>query len=163
MEKKLIALLIGALLALMIATPASAGSEKTVTLVGTEYDGGAWCCGHYMSFRGTASLPKLGAVTFDGTFANGIIGLDWDSNTQRNVRQLSLYLEAANGDTVSIWGRTEWVSPMDSSEEPELSWSFRKGTGRFSDLSGAGTFTVTPPDFSATHTVALTIQEPWRG
>jgi len=163
MGRKLIAFVIGALLALVVAAPVAAETEKTVTLVGTEYAADAWCCGHFMSFKGTAVVPQLGAVTFDATFANGIDNVLSTAEFKHSLRRLQLTLESRNRDTVTIWGSTDWVSPWDSVEEPELTWSVTGGTGRFTGLSGSGTYKVTPPDCSSSHTLVLTITTPWRG
>jgi hypothetical protein len=52
-----------------MATPASAGSPSvrlSSTFTGTVTGGGAWCCGTFFNFEGSAAVMGVGAVESPG-------------------------------------------------------------------------------------------------
>jgi hypothetical protein len=152
------AVIIAALATMLVSVPTASSlrAEPTppnfkVSLVGTIVDGGSTCCITFWFFEGSAVVPMLGLVTFEGEWAQG--GVQFSDPPLRH-RSLSLRLESSTGDTLLLSGVTQWLAtePM-----PPLTWTVSEGTGRFASYSGSGTYTTANVDGTVRITLSGTL------
>jgi hypothetical protein len=134
----------------------SADHAKTTDL-GVTLNAGVTSSGsgtHFTSwnFQGSTVVPGLGAVSYTGTYGvdtyTVFVGVDENGDfipVVHESRVLSVTFVAANGDSLSVGGLTDWLQ---ADPAPQLTWA-ATGTGRFADYTGNGTFTVVSPDESS--------------
>jgi hypothetical protein len=138
------------------ATPASAGSPSTkvdATLEGSVTGGGAWCCGHFLDFQGSAVMMGAGTVAFTGSWLGGC---SFPTLPTPCFRRLDLLLVARNGDQLALRGRNEWTLPSEPAPQA-TTWGVDQtnSTGRFADFSASGIYTFDEGVGSSTVTISL--------
>lgn len=110
------------------------------TLVGTVVGGAGTCCIVSRFFEGSAVVPMLGRVTFQGNWSEGFVQF---SDPVTRHQSLSLRLVSPSGDALVLAGVTQWFAgdPM-----PALTWNVSEATGRFAAYAGSGTYTIASVD-----------------
>jgi len=157
-------LVVGALLALMmfVASPVNAQPTsppaRDVTLTATVTLATGWCCGTSTLFEGRAVIPRVGAVAFTGNWLAGCAFFPGDISYPC-FRSLEIDFVSPNGDAFTLRGYDEWMFPFEV-QPAQLSWAIdpASSTGRFTDLSGSGTYTVALDGLSVSVSLSGLIQ-----
>lgn len=110
------------------------------TLTGTITGGTGWCCGLTFDFQGSAIVPGLGSLHFQGTWLDGCAGVPQPTTTC--MRQLDLQLISPSGDVLALSEDVTWTFPGE--EEPSPAWTVdsASSTGRFAGYTGSGSYSV---------------------
>ena len=87
-------------------------------------------------------------MTFSGSSVEGSI-----PGLSGSVSELDLTLTAANGDRLVLRGDNQWST----TPPPALTWEVVSGTGRFSQLSGSGTYEIRRVFASDGQTASVTL------
>jgi hypothetical protein len=145
-----------------MATPASAGSASvrlSSTFTGAVTGGGAWCCGTFFNFEGSATVMGVGAVEFTGHRLAGCS--DPLPLPTTCLRRLDLMLVARNGDQLAISGNNDWLRPVDPAPEV-TTWIVdqTRSTGRFADFAASGTYTFELVDATAVVVTLSGVRQP---
>jgi hypothetical protein len=97
------------------------------------------CCVVESDLDGTATIPSLGRVNYTGHY-DVIVHDNLDLGTQGLSSHLDLTFTAANGDTFEVIADS---GDFNFGEDPPpATWGISNASGRFSGLSGSGTYTV---------------------
>jgi hypothetical protein len=133
--------------ALLVAAPTAlsqpAQAQPTnlkATLFSASATGSGTCCVFTWFFEGSASVPVLGAVTFEGHWSSGHVAF---SDPLIRHEALSVRFVSRGGDTIELSGVTQWLA---SDPMPPLTWTVSEATGRFAAYTGSGTYTAEAVD-----------------
>jgi hypothetical protein len=119
----------------VLATSAHANRPASGTLDGTARLVSLWCCGAQDAIAGSGVIAGVGAVTFSGSSLEG--GIPVFPGISMSV--LDLTLTAANGDQLVLHGDNRWSTMQ---PPPPLTWAVTTATGRFTGVSGSGTYDI---------------------
>jgi hypothetical protein len=95
------------------------------------------CCVVERVLEGTATIPSLGRVDFTGAYD---LITHYIFPTPQMSSHLFLTFSARNGDTFDIIGDSDFFA-LDA-VPPTTPWAIADQTGRFTEQSGSGTYTV---------------------
>jgi hypothetical protein len=150
----LVALATAVVAATARATPPSQGLRLDATVTFST----GWCCGTSIHFEGAAALPHIGAVRYAG---NRLAGCDFfpGADMYPCFRHLDVEFVGREGSTFAVVADDAWTFPLES-EPAVLTWAIdpERSTGRFTRLSGGGTYTFETNGTTATITLLGSIQ-----
>jgi hypothetical protein len=126
--------------------PTAAVLQATVTRV---WDANS-CCVVERDIEGTVSIPSLGRLRFTGEYD---LIAHYVSPTPQMSGLLNLTLVSPSGDSFGITGASDSFGFDDS--PPASPWTIDDPTGRFSNLSGSGSYIVSGLD-TGTLTLSFT-------
>ena len=145
--RRLLVVLIVVLAAMLVAAPAAstqaAQAQPTnlkATVVSANAGGAGTCCVFTWFFDGSASVPVLGAVNFEGHWSSGHVQF---SDPIIRHEALSVRFVSRAGDTIVLSGVTQWLA---SDSMPPLTWTVSEATGRFAGYTGSGTYAAEAVD-----------------
>jgi hypothetical protein len=136
---------------------AAAKPPIATNLTGAATPVSGWCCGKVWKIQGRGLVQGIGAIKFSGSFTTGAdpyyTYVEGGGHTYPygEIQAINLTLVAA-GDAMTIRGWDEW-SQAGPAAMPR--WTLVHATGRFASRSGAGTYSVTINESTATATIRV--------